>query len=81
MQELMLKVDVMECYFLKDCIIELIGKKTLKHFTIDGDGIIDLDIGDTTYNIEIIDVSNFTTMWPKFCRTIRKSLELRRLRL
>lgn len=76
MHKLILKADGIECLHLKDCIIndfDLIGKQTLKHLKIDGASILDLDIGDTTYNLHIIDVSSLATNWPKFYQSIAKS--------
>lgn len=79
-----LEADSLEFLHLKDCaleIFELIGKGSLKHFKIDDVSVIQLDIGDSVENLEIVDISNFTILWPKFCQMISKSSKLRRLRL
>uniref|UniRef100_A0A2P2KSJ6 F-box domain-containing protein n=1 Tax=Rhizophora mucronata TaxID=61149 RepID=A0A2P2KSJ6_RHIMU len=57
------------------------GKGTLKHFKIDEVSVIHLDIGEANDNLEIVDVSNFTIIWPKFYQMISKSSKLRKLRL
>ncbi|KAH8497790.1 hypothetical protein Peur_073064 [Populus x canadensis] len=84
LDKFILEADSIECLHLKDCaleLFELIGKGTLKHFKIDDVSVIHLDIGDTVDNLEIIDVSNFTIMWPKFYQMISKSSKLTKLRL
>ncbi|KAJ6803315.1 F-box/LRR-repeat protein [Iris pallida] len=62
-------------------LFELIGKGTLKHLRIDDVSVTHLDIGESTDHLEVIDVSNFTIMWPKFYHMISRSSKLRRLRL
>lgn len=62
-------------------LFELIGKGTLKHLKIDDVSVTQLDIGESTEHLEVIDVSNFTIMWPKFYQMISRSSKLRRLRL
>ncbi|XP_050214475.1 F-box/LRR-repeat protein At1g67190-like [Mercurialis annua] len=84
LDKFILEADGIECLHLKDCaleLFELIGKGTLKHFKIDDVSVIHLDIGETIDNLEIVDVSNFTIIWPKFYQLISKSCKLRRLRL
>lgn len=84
LDKFILEADSIECLHLKDCaleVFELIGKGTLKHFKIDDVSVIHLDIGETAENLEIVDVSNFTIIWPKFYQLISKSSKLRRLRL
>ncbi|XP_027188236.1 F-box/LRR-repeat protein At1g67190-like [Cicer arietinum] len=79
-----LQADSLECLDLKDCnfdVFELIGKDTLKVLRIDDVSINHLDIGDSTENLEIVDVCNFTIMWPKFYHIISKASKLNRLRL
>ncbi|KAK8473614.1 hypothetical protein PHAVU_001G189500 [Phaseolus vulgaris] len=79
-----LDVDLLETLHLKDCtfeIFELVGKGTLKALKIDDVSVIHLDIGDGTENLEIIDVCNFTIMWPKFYHVISKASKLYKLRL
>lgn len=48
---------------------------------IDDVSVIHLDIGESTENLEVVDVSNFTIMWPKFYHMISRSSKLKRLRL
>jgi Leucine-rich repeat (LRR) protein len=84
LDKFILEADSIESLHLKDCaleLFELIGKGTLKHFKIDDVSVIQLYIGETVDNLEIIDVSNFTIIWPKFYQMISKSSKLRKLRL
>lgn len=79
-----LEADLLENLHLKDCtfeVFELIGKGTLQVLKIDDVSVIHLDIGDSTENLEIIDVCNFTIMWPKFYHMISKASKLYKLRL
>ncbi|KAE9593127.1 putative leucine-rich repeat domain, L domain-containing protein [Lupinus albus] len=62
-------------------VFELIGKGTLKHFKIDDVSVIHLDIGETIENLEIVDISNFTIIWPKFYQMTSRSSNLNKLRL
>ena len=79
-----LEVDCLENLHLKDCtleLFELVSKGALKILKIDDVSVIHLDIGENTENLEVVDVSSFTIMWPKFYHMISKSTKLRRLRL
>ncbi|KAJ4846754.1 hypothetical protein Tsubulata_010239 [Turnera subulata] len=84
LDKFILEADVIECLHIKDCaleVFELIGKGTLKHFKIDEVSVIHLDICETLENLELVDISNFTIIWPKFYQMISKSSKMRRLRL
>ncbi|XWS73912.1 hypothetical protein CRYUN_Cryun02cG0169800 [Craigia yunnanensis] len=84
LDKFMLEADSIECLHLRDCALELfklIGKGTLKYFKIDDVSVIHLDIGETVDNLEVVDVSNFTIIWPKFYQMISRSSKLRKLRL
>ncbi|KAI4322417.1 hypothetical protein L6164_022114 [Bauhinia variegata] len=84
LDKFILEADAIECLHLKDCaleVFELIGKGTLKHFKIDDVSVIHLDIGETIEDLEIVDISNFTIIWPKFYQMISRSSNLRKLRL
>ncbi|CAL0333973.1 unnamed protein product [Lupinus luteus] len=84
LEKLILEADGIECLHLKDCaleVFELIGKGTLKHFKIDDVSVIHLDIGEIIENLEIVDISNFTIIWPKFYQMISRSSNLKKLRL
>ncbi|KAJ4724814.1 F-box/LRR-repeat protein [Melia azedarach] len=84
LDKFILEADSIERLHLKDCaleLFELVGKGTLKHFKIDDVSVIHLDIGDTVDNLEIVDVSNFTIIWPKFSQMISRSSKLKKLRL
>ncbi|KAH1159226.1 hypothetical protein GLYMA_11G183600v4 [Glycine max] len=84
LDKFLLEADGLECLHLKDCALEffeLIGKGTLKHFKIDDVSVIHLDIGETVENLETVDISNFTIIWPKFYQMISRSSNLKRLRL
>ncbi|CAL5194230.1 unnamed protein product [Lathyrus oleraceus] len=79
-----LEADSLEELHLKDCtfdVFELIGKGKLKVLKIDDVSVIDLDIGESTENLEVVDVCNFTIMWPKFYQMIAKASRLNNLRL
>ncbi|KAJ7947990.1 F-box/LRR-repeat protein [Quillaja saponaria] len=84
LDKFILEADTIECLHSKDFtleLFELIGKGTLKHFKMDAVSVIHLDIGDTVENLEIVDISNYTIIWPKFYQIISRSSKLRRLRL
>ncbi|XP_061361931.1 F-box/LRR-repeat protein At1g67190-like [Gastrolobium bilobum] len=84
LDKFVLEADLLENLHLKDCTFEdfeLIGKGTLKVLKVDDVSVIHLDIGENTENLEIVDVSNFTIMWPKFYHMISKASKLHRLRL
>lgn len=84
LDKFVLESDSLEILHLKDCsleLFELIGKGTLRVLKIDDVSVIHLDIGDNTENLEIVDVSNFTIMWPKFYHMISRASKLSKLRL
>lgn len=84
LDKFILETDKLENLHLKDCtfeIFELSGKGTLKALKIDDVSVIHLDIGENTENLEIVDVCNFTIMWPKFYHMISKAANLCKLRL
>lgn len=84
LDKFILEADGIEKLHLKDCtleVFELVSKGTLRFLKIDDVSVIQLDIGEGTENLEIVDVSNFTIMWPKFHHMISRSSKLRRLRL
>ncbi|KAI9090789.1 hypothetical protein K1719_028642 [Acacia pycnantha] len=84
LDKFILEADKLENLHLKDCtfeIFELSGKGTLKALKIDDVSVIHLDIGENTENLEIVDVCNFTIMWPKFYHMISKAANLCKLRL
>lgn len=84
LDKFILEADSIESLHLKDCaleVFELIGKGTLKLFKIDDVSVLHLDIGDTMENLETVDISNFTIIWPKFYQMISRSSKLKKLRL
>ncbi|KAI5419029.1 F-box/LRR-repeat protein At1g67190 [Lathyrus oleraceus] len=84
LDKFVIEADLLECLHLKDCtfeVFELIGKGSLKVLKVDDVSVIHLDIGDNADNLEFVDISNFTIMWPKFYHMISKASKLRRLRL
>ncbi|KAM0989988.1 hypothetical protein ACFX13_008651 [Malus domestica] len=84
LDKFVLEADSIENLHLKDCtleLFELIGKGSLSVLKIDDVSVLHLDIGDNTENLQIVDVSSFTIMWPKFYNMISKSSNLKRLRL
>ncbi|XP_028782367.1 F-box/LRR-repeat protein At1g67190 [Neltuma alba] len=84
LDKLIFDADKLENLHLKDCtfeVFELSGKGALKSLKIDDVSVIHLDIGENTENLEIVDVCNFTIMWPKFYHMISKASNLCKLRL
>lgn len=84
LDKFVLEADNIEKLHLKDCTLEmfeLVSKRTLRILKIDDVSVIQLDIGEGTENLEVVDVSNFTIMWQKFHHMISRSSKLRRLRL
>ncbi|KAL5545862.1 hypothetical protein UlMin_005549 [Ulmus minor] len=84
LDKFILEADCLVNLHLKECtleIFELVSKGALRSLKIDEVSISHLDIGDNTENLEVVDVSSFTIMWPKFIHVISKSSKLRRLRL
>ncbi|PKI38525.1 hypothetical protein CRG98_041090 [Punica granatum] len=84
LDKFILEADSLESLNLRDCTLEyfeLIGKGTLRALKIDDVSVLHLDIGDSTENLEVVDVSHFTIIWPKFYHMISKSANLRKLRL
>jgi len=84
LDKFVLEADNLESLHLKDSTVELfelISKGSLKHLRMDDVSIIHLDIGETTDLLEVVDVSDFTIMWPKFYQMISRATKLRRLRL
>ncbi|XP_072999901.1 F-box/LRR-repeat protein At1g67190 [Typha latifolia] len=74
-------LEVLHLNALNLDLFELIGKGTLKHLKIDDVSVTQFDIGENTDHLEVVDVSNFTIMWPRFYHMISRSSKLRRLRL
>lgn len=84
LDKFILEADTLEVMHLKDCTLELfevVSKGALRVLRIDDVSVIHLDIGENMENLEVVDVCNFTIMWPKFYHMISKSSKLRRLRL
>ncbi|XP_042511008.1 F-box/LRR-repeat protein At1g67190-like isoform X2 [Macadamia integrifolia] len=83
LDKFILEADGLESLILKDCTLEyfdIIGKGTLKYLEIDDVSVLHLEI-ESTENLEVIDLSSFTIVWPKFYQMISRSSKLRRLRL
>ncbi|XP_019158398.1 PREDICTED: F-box/LRR-repeat protein At1g67190-like [Ipomoea nil] len=84
LDKITLEADSLEKLHLKDCtleVFELVSKGALRFLKIDDVSVIHLDIGESTENLDTVDVSNFTIMWSKFHHMIAKSSKLRKLRL
>ncbi|KAJ3677962.1 hypothetical protein LUZ60_001765 [Juncus effusus] len=83
--KILLEAENLETLFLNALnldLFELIGKGTLKNLTIDDVSVTQLEMGDnSTLNLEIVDVSNFTIIWPKFYHTINRAVNLKKLRI
>ena len=79
-----LEADSLESMHFKDCALDLfklVGKRTLKHLTVNDSSVITLDVGEKAESLEVVDVSNFTLAQPKLYYMIFKSSNLRVLRL
>lgn len=84
LDKLVLEADNLESLHLKETTIELfevISKGSLKQLKFQDVAIAHLDIGELTDDLEVVDVSGFTIMWPKFNQMISRSAKLRRLRI
>ncbi|XXG62862.1 hypothetical protein AAC387_Pa05g1160 [Persea americana] len=84
LDKFILEADSIESLHLKDStleLFELISNGGLKYFKIDDVSVVDFDIGESTQHLEVVDVNNFTIMWPRFYHMISKSSKLRKLRL
>ncbi|KAF3791590.1 F-box/LRR-repeat protein [Nymphaea thermarum] len=84
LDKFVLDADSLESLHLKNSTLEyfeLVGKGGLRHLRFDDVSVIQLDIGDTADYLEVVDVNDFTIVWPKFYQTITRSAKLRRLRL
>lgn len=84
LDKFILDADILESLHLKDSTFELfevVSKGTLKQLKIDDVSVIQLDIGESVEHLEVLDISNFTIMWPKFYQVVSKSSRLKRLRL
>lgn len=62
-------------------LFELIGRSALKNLKLDDVSITHLDIGENTDHLEVIDVSTFAIMMPKFYQMVSRSSKVRKLRL
>ncbi|XP_052174349.1 F-box/LRR-repeat protein At1g67190-like isoform X2 [Diospyros lotus] len=84
LDKFILEADSLEKLHLKDCtleVFELVSKGTLRFLKIDDVSVIQIEIGEGAENLEVVDVSNFTIMWPKFHHMISRSSKLKKLRL
>ncbi|CAM8910207.1 unnamed protein product [Rhodiola kirilowii] len=84
LDKLIVEADCLEILHLKCCKLkdfELIGKGTLKQFKLDGVSIDHLYISENIESLEVVDISNFSIVWPIFLEMISKSSSVRKLRL
>ena len=84
LDKFVLDADSLEDMHLKECALEqciFYGKGTLKRLKIDDVSVINLDIGEAVESLEVVDVSNFTIIWPRFYQMISGSSNLKVLRL
>ncbi|KAJ7976117.1 F-box/LRR-repeat protein [Quillaja saponaria] len=84
MDKFILEADFLDSLYLKECtfeIFKLTGKGTLRVLRIDHVKVIHLEIGDSTENLEVVDVSYSRTIRPEFYRMILKSANLYKIRL
>ena len=84
LDKFLLEADSLELLHLKDStldIFEIVGNGCLKHLQLDDVSVMHLDLGDNVKNLETVDVSNFTMVWPKFYQMISRSSGLKKLRL
>eukprot|EP00249_Psilotum_nudum_P002236 c15173_g1_i1 orf=233-1492(-) len=81
---IMLEAEKLENLFLRDSTFEhfvLMSKGCLRLLRIDDVSIIQLDIGESTDLLEVVDISVFTIMWPRFYQMISRASKLKKLRL
>jgi hypothetical protein len=79
-----LEADHLENLFLKDSIIErfeLRSRNSLQVLKIENTNIGEMDIGEATELLEVLDVSDFEMLWPQFFQMISRASKLRKLRL
>ncbi|GLJ55629.1 hypothetical protein SUGI_1194670 [Cryptomeria japonica] len=84
LDKLILEADNLESLHLKETTIELfevISKGNLKHLKFQDVTLVNFEMGETMESLEVVDVSSFTLMWPKFHQMILKSVKLKRLRI
>ncbi|CAM8916645.1 unnamed protein product [Rhodiola kirilowii] len=84
LDKLIVEADCLEILHLKCCKLkdfELIGKGTLKQFKLDGVSIDHLYISENIESLEVVDISNFSIVWPIFLEMISKSSSVRKLLL
>ena len=84
MENVILEADHLENLSLKDSIIErfvLKSKNSLHELKIENTSIGDMDIGEATELLEVLDVSDFEMLWPQFFQMISRASKLRKLRL
>lgn len=82
LDKFILEADSIETLHLKDStldLFELISNGGLKYLKIDDVSVVDLDIGESTKYLEVVDVNNFTITWPKFYQLISESSKLKKL--
>lgn len=83
-EQIVLEADKLESLSLKDCRLdhfELLSKGSLRALKIDDVSMVQLDIGDSTDLLEVVDVKDFNIMWPKFYDVISKASKLKSLRV
>lgn len=81
-----LEADALENLHLKDCtleVFELVSREGgLRVLRVEDASVSHLEIGENNAEtLEVVDVSNFTIMWPRFYAMISRSTRLRKLRL
>lgn len=84
LENVILEADHLEKLFLKDSVIErfvLKSRNSLHELRIENTSIVDMDIGDATELLEVLDVSDFEMHWPQFFQMISRASKLRNLRL
>ncbi|KAJ7535483.1 hypothetical protein O6H91_12G035800 [Diphasiastrum complanatum] len=79
-----LDVDNLESISLKDSTLEhfeVLSKGGLRVLKMDDVSIMQFDVGQGMENLEVVDLSNFTVIWPHLYQKISEACKLRRLRL
>lgn len=79
-----LEADHLENLYLKGSVIErfeLRSRNSLHVLKIEDTTIVDMDIGEATELLEVLDVSDFEMLWPQFFQMISRASKLRKLRL
>lgn len=83
-ENVILEADHLETLSLKSSVMErfvLKSRNSLHVLKIETSNIMEMDIGEATELLEVLDVSYFDMMWPQLFQMISRASKLRTLRL